>query len=266
MAIPDSNAVLKVLREAADFSERVGAKADAVHLQEFCNRFQQEPITFKVLRGVVAEEMNRIAIGVRGVLYDDARDARPGMQPLVEEHERIWVEFLKTIYPPEFSEMDISKFVGASAVEQKVVSYKGDPARVRTIVERSIAIVQEYSKAVGSGDFQRAYSLTDSGLRAWMTPKRFVGDHGRAAQDYHGPALEFLMQRINYVYADDTARKKSNTSVEGWPKGTAKENRRAAVGGFWIRDRTDQTGCAGTLWIAEESKKYRIAKFNFWRP
>jgi hypothetical protein len=93
-----------------------------------------------------------------------------------------------------------------------------------------------------------------------------VGDFERAAQDYGGPAVEFLIQRFNSVLADDAVRKQSNTSAEGWPKGTPKENRRAAVGGFWIRDRAARTGCGGSLWVAEENAAYRIAKFNFWIP
>lgn len=254
------------MREAADFSYRVDAKTNAVGLEELCNRLQHEQMTFKVLRGAVAEEMNRVAIGLRAVLYDDRRDPRPGMKSLVEEHERIWVQFLKLVYPPEFSEMDITSFAGADAVKEKQVPFKGESNGVRRIIERSIAVVQDYAKAVGSGDFQRAYALTDSGLRAWMTFRRFVGGHERAAQEYGGPALDFLLERFNCVYADNVARKTINTAVEGWPKGTPKENRRSGVNGFWIRDRAAQTGCAGTLWIAEESGNYRIAKFNFWIP
>jgi hypothetical protein len=99
-----------------------------------------------------------------------------------------------------------------------------------------------------------------------MPYKEFAGEHERAAQEYGGSALEFLMDRIAYVYSDEAARRKSNTSAEGWPKNTVKEARRGRVIGFWIRDRAAETGCGGALWIAEESNEYRIAKFDFWRP
>ncbi len=260
------NLVLRALREAAEFTRRLGDNTHAASLAQLCNGLQQERITLKTARGVAAEAMNQTGIALRAILYDDQRNARPGMELLVKEHERIWVGFLKAIYPPEFAEMDITGFSGSEAVESKIVPYKGDPAVVQRIVERSISIIQDYARALGSGDFPAAYALTDVGLRSWMTHKRFVGDHQRAAQDYGGPAAEFLIQRFNSVLADDTARKQSNTSAEGWPKGTPKENRRAGVGGFWIRDRTARTGCGGTLWIAEENGAYRIAKFNFWIP
>jgi hypothetical protein len=266
MAALDPNLVLNAMREAVEFTRRVGNNRHAASLEQVCNRLEQEKITLKAASGVAAEEMNQTGIALRGILYDDQRNARPGMELLVREHERIWIDFLRAIYPPEFAEKDITGFSGSEAVESKMVRYKGDPAGVQRIVERSISIIRDYSRAVGSGDFIAAYALTDRGLRGWMTYKRFVGDHERAAQDYGGPALEFLIQGFHSILADDKVRRHSNTSAEGWPKGTVKENRRAGIGGFWIRDRAARTGCGGTLWIAEENDAYRIAKFNFWIP
>jgi hypothetical protein len=190
------------------------------------------------------------------------------MESLAKQYGGISVALLNVIYPPEpkLPEMDITGFAGSEHVKDKKVTYNGEAIGVRSIVESSVVLVRRYSEALGSGDFEAAYALTDSGLRAWMSLPRFIGDHERAAEEFYGPALEFHIGRVNYVYADETARKKSNTSEEGWPKGTVKENRRAWVSGFWIRDRAAKTGCGGTLWIAEEAGEYRIAKFNFWRP
>lgn len=262
MPAPDPSSVLKTLREAVDFTRKVGAKEEAAVLEEFHKRFQTEKPTLKLLRGIVQDAMNQACLKIESVLLDECRDPRPGMELLVEEHERIWVAYPDLTYPKP-PETDISEFAGSKHVQEKMVRYHGDLAGVRPIVERSIDFVRRYSRIIGSGDFKAAYALTDSGLRAWMSYKRFVGDHERAARLYRGSALEFHIYRVNYVLADDAARKKSNTSVEGWPKGTAKETRRGAIGGFWIRDRAAQTGCDGTLWIAEENNDYRIAKFNF---
>lgn len=268
MPSPDSKTVLTVLRDAADFAKQVGLKKEAKAFEEFYTRFQTEKPTLKALRRSVEPVRNEFAIRILETLYDDSRDPRRGMESLVEHYERISVALLDVIYPPEpkAPEMDISGFAGSEHVKEKMVTFEGDSSAVRRIVESSIILVRRYSQVLGSGDFEEAYSLTDSGLRAWMSLQRFVGDHERATREFHGPALEFHINRFNYVYADDAARKKSNTSVEGWPKGTPKENRRGAVSGFWIRDRAAQTGCGGTLWIAEEQGEYRIAKFNFWIP
>jgi hypothetical protein len=162
--------------------------------------------------------------------------------------------------------INISPFAGSDSVKEKVAGFEGDPARVREVVERSIAFVQHYTRLVGSGDFAAAYALTEAGLRAAMSFKKFVGEHESASAEYGGPALEFRIGEVAYVLADERARRKSNTSAEGWFKGTAKEARRSRVIGFWIRDRSAQTGCGGGLWIAAEDNDYRIAKFDFWRP
>ena len=268
MPSPDSNAVLHVLREAADFANRVDLKQDAAAFEEFHTRFQTEKPTLKALRRSLEPVRNEFAIRIRGSLYDDSRNPRRGMKSLVEQYERISVALLDVIYPPEpkSPEMNITGFAGSEHVKHKTAAFEGDSSGVRRIVESSIILVRRYSRVLGSGDFEAAYALTDSGLRAWMSLQRFTADHERAAREFHGPVLEFRIDRFNHIFADDAARKKSKTSAEGWPKGTPKANRRGAVCGFWIRDRAAQTGCGGTLWIAEETGKYRIARFSFWRP
>jgi hypothetical protein len=268
MPSPDPSSVLKVLSDVKDFARKVGLPADAAVFDEFHRRFQTEKPTLKALRRDLEPVRNRFAIKMKGTLYDDRRDPQAGMESLVEQYERISVALLDVIYPPEpkSPEMDITGFAGSEHVKDKMVMYEGDSSGVRSIVESSIVLVRRYSGILGSGDFAAAYALTDSGLRAWMSLQRFIGDHERAAREFQGPALEFHIGRFNYVYADNAARKKSNTSAEGWPKGTPKENRRGAVSGFWIRNRAAQTGCGGSLWIAEEAGEYRIAKFDSWIP
>lgn len=268
MPSPDSRTVLAVLRDAADLAKQLGLEKDAAAFGDFHTRFQTEKPTLKALRCSVEPVRNKFAIRMQETLYDDTREPRRGMESLVEQYERISVALLDVIYPlePKSPEMDISGFAGSEHVKEKMVTFEGDSNAVRRIVEASLILVRRYSQVLGSGDFDAAYAMTDSGLRAWMSLQRFIGDHERAAREFHGPALEFHIDRFNYVYADDAARKKSNTSVEGWPKGTPKANRRGAVGGFWIRDRAAQTGCGGTLLIAEEGGEYRIAKFTFWIP
>ncbi len=268
MPTPDSKTVINVLHDASAFAAAVGLKKYATAFEQFYKRFQTEKPTFKVLRSLVEPLRNDFAIRISETLYNDFGDPQKGKEALVKQYECISVALLDMIYPlkPQMPEMDISSFAGSDYVKEKKVSFKGEQSGFREIVESSIEIVRQYSQVLGSGNFEAAYALTDSGLRAWMSFKRFVGDHERAAKQYHGPALEFHIDRFNYIYTDNAARKKSNTSVEGWPKGTPKENRRGAVGGFWIRDRAAQTGCGGTLLIAEEGGQYRIAKFTFWRP
>ena len=96
-----------------------------------------------------------------------------------------------------------------------------------------------------------------------MSFEEFVNEHRDAEQKYGGPALEFQMERFAYVFTDEPARQTS-TAKEGWPKGTAKQNRRCRVIGFWIRDRGRQSGSRGAVWISEENGKYRVAGFEFY--
>jgi hypothetical protein len=263
---PDQKSAINVLRQAVDLTRRVGAMKEARKLEVFHARFQAEPPTFKQMRGELDDAMNEAAIRIRELLLDERRNPHPGMKPLFKEHEHIWLSLSKLAYPPEWSEMDISGFAGSEQVKEKTLNYKGDPNGVRPVVEPSIALVRRYSRLIGAGDFKAAYGLTDSGLRGEMDFKKFVVEHERAAEKFRGPALEFRINQFAYVYADAAARKESNTAREGWHKLTARENRRGRVLGFWIRDRAAKTGSGGALWIAEENKDYRVAKFDFWRP
>lgn len=235
---------------------------------EFHRRFQTEKPTLKALRNDVEPARNEFSIRIREVLLDGHRKPRPGMESLAEEYFRISNALLLLAYPPEsrMPELDISSFAGAQHVEEKTVRYSGEPAGVRSIVEQSIELVRRYSSAVASVDFQTAYAITDAGLRAWMSYQRFVTEHKKAEQIYGGPCVAFRIGSFVYVLPDATSRTKSNKVDDRWPKATAKEARRSAVNGFWIRDRAAQTGCGGTLWVAEERGEYRIAKFDFWIP
>jgi len=265
MPSPEPKSVLAALRDAADLAQRADLSTHAKAFQEFYTRFQTEKPTLKELRRSVEPMRNDLAVRMLERLYDERGNLRQGMESLVEVYERNSVALLAVIYPPEPKppEMDISGFAGSEHVKQKMVSYAGEAAGVRLIVERSIALVRRYSKAIGSGEFESAYTLTDSGLRAWMSYKRFVGDHERAARRYGGPALEFHIDRFQFLYSDASARMKSKAD-EGWPKATPKERRRSCVTGFWIRDRAAQTGCCGGFLISEEYDEYRIASFTFY--
>jgi hypothetical protein len=143
------------------------------------------------------------------------------------------------------------------------VPYFGEVGRVQEIVEKTIDLVQRYSRLVGDGDFDAAYRLTASGLQAGMSKERFMAQHEQAAKRYHGPALDYLIDRFQFIYADEVARQKSKAD-EGWPKATPKEERCSCVTGFWIRDRSNRTGCDGGFLISEERAEYRIAHFTFY--
>jgi len=268
MPAPDTNSVLKTLREAADFAQRVGLPKEAAKFEELHCRFQTEKPTLKALRSDGESARLELSYKMRRIFLDDQDRLRVGMETVREEYYRISNAIERLEYPPEprVPEVDISSFAGAENVEEKAVRYFGEMTAARPIVERSIEFVRRYSSLVGSGDFPSAYALTDAGLRAWMSYQRFVGEHKKAEELYGGPCLEFRIGCFVYVLTDENSRIKSNKADERWPKATAKESRRSAVNGFWIRDRAAQTGCGGTLWIAEENKEYRIAKFDFWRP
>ena len=158
--------------------------------------------------------------------------------------------------------IDISTFAGAEQVGHKGVSCWGDPAEFRSIVERSIAFARKYSDTLGSGDLAGAYALTGASLRKRMSFEKYERVHQQGEAEFHGPALEYLIERFVYVLADDAARQ--DKKDHGWESDIPRECRRSRLIGFWIRDREDQSGCRGRLWITEENGEYRLADFDFY--
>jgi hypothetical protein len=160
------------------------------------------------------------------------------------------------------TKIDITGFRGAEHVQRTEVSCYGDPAEFRPIVERTIAFVRNYAETLGSGDLSAAYALTGASLRERMDFDKFVRIHQKAEREFHGPALEYLIEMFVYVLADDAAR--NDPSDHGWHKNIPRPLRRARIIGFWIRDRSDSSGCRGRLWITEEDGEYRLADFDFY--
>src|SRR5947207_10999257 len=80
MHAPDSNSVLKTLREATDLTRRVGAKAEAATLEELQKTFLAEMPTLKVLRGAVDSAMSQAAQKIGAILLDERREPTPGME------------------------------------------------------------------------------------------------------------------------------------------------------------------------------------------
>ena len=71
MPIPDSSSVTRILREAAEFTRRVGAESEAAELEKFCNRFQTEKATLKLLLGPVDKAMTQALRKIRAALFDE---------------------------------------------------------------------------------------------------------------------------------------------------------------------------------------------------
>ena len=261
----DPKAICTGLEEYINFFTRFGDEnADIPRFREFISRFEEEKITKGLLEELVNFRdavHNRISLQIRG----SGTRCLPGKDSnqTVGEYYRVLNVLGAALNPPKPkpAKMDISEFAGAKNVETKASEYAGDPNGVRPIVERSLELVNNYSEAIGRGDFERAYALTGGGLRDWMTFKKFVNAHEKAAKEYDGPALEFHVDGFLFVLADDAARK--SAAIGDWPKTTLKEVRRSKLIGFWIRDKAARTGCWGSFYITEEDKEYRVAKFEF---
>ena len=261
----DPKAICHGLKEYISFFSEFGDdNADIPRFGEFISRFEKEKITKGLLEDLVNFRdavHNRISLQIRG----SGTRCLPGKDSnqTVSEYYRVLNVLGTALNPPKPkpAKMDISGFAGAKNVETKTTEYEGDPNGVRLVVERSLELVKNYSEAVGRGDFEAAHRLTGAGLQEWMTFKKFLGAHEKAATEYGGPALEFHVDSFLIVLADDTARK--SAAVGDWPKTTLKEVRRSKLIGFWIRDKAAQTGCWGSFYITEENKEYRVAKFEF---
>ena len=267
MERPDSQTICRALDEYSKFFTEFGdANSNIPRFNEFSRRFREEKITKELIR-----ELVNFRDGVHNQVTMEflAHHHLPGKDDAhtQKEYYRVLNALGSAFHPPKPRppKLDISKFAGAKNIKIKTTEYAGDPSGVRPIVEQSLELIQNYSEAVGRGDFEAAYRLTGAGLRDWMTLKRFVSAHEKATREYGGPALQFNVERFQFVLADVEARKKS-TAEEGWPKTTSKDVRRSRLIGFWIRDKAAKTGCCGAFWITEEENNYRVAKFEFFAP
>jgi hypothetical protein len=267
MERPNSQTICDALDEYAKFFAEFGdANSNIPRFHEFSKRFREGKITKELILELVHfrdRVHNEVTMEIFAHHYLPGKDDAQTQK----EYYRVLNALGAALHPPKPKppKLDISKFAGAKKIETKTTEYAGDPSGVRPIVERSLELVKNYSEAVGRGDFEAAYRLTGAGLRDWMTLKRFVGAHEKAAREYGGPALQFNVEKFQFVLADDEARKKS-TAEEGWPKTTSKDVRRSRLIGFWIRDKAAQAGCCGAFWITEEDNDYRVAKFEFFAP
>ena len=264
MESPNAQQICQSLDEYVTFFRAFGDVHGCIpRFQEFSQRFRDGKASKALLRELVDF---RDSVHNQVLMQLLNHRCLPGKNDdeTHDEYYRVVNSLGAALHPPKPKplEMDISSFKGADRVEQKITRYAGNPNGVREIVERSLDLVQQYASAISRSDFDSAYKLTGAGLQDWMSFKKFVGEHERAAREFGGPALEFHVDGFLFIFADDGARQKS-TSEEGWPKTTTKESRRSRLNGFWIRDRAAQTGCWGAFHVTEENKEYRVAKFEF---
>ena len=234
-------------------------------LERMIGRFQQERLSKEMLMELT-QFKDETYLQTREQIWGGRR--LPGPYETKEKTEaefyRIFALLGGALNPsePESPRMNVSTFVGSEFVKEKEASYEGAPDRVRPIVEGSINVVRRHCEALSREDYAAAYNDTGIDLRAWMNPKKFETAHKDASREYGGPPMEFHIEAIEFVLADENARKRS-TQAQGWPKTTPRETRRAKLNGFWIRD-SHRHGCWGSFWITEEGGVYRIARFNFW--
>jgi hypothetical protein len=137
----------------------------------------------------------------------------------------------------------------------------GDPKDARTIAKRSIDLVQRFSRAVFKQDLETAYGLCANELRTWMSVKRLFTELQKADEQFGGPAVDLMIERITWIYADEASRQRANSNGD-WPKDTPKSNKRALVGAFWFTDKAKEHGRSAFFWVTEEADGYRIARFK----
>jgi hypothetical protein len=260
MPAPNRDTVLKVLREAIDFTRRVGANSEADALEPYYVHFQKEKPTLKAMRGPLQAAKDKAAIRITKILYDERRDPRPGMETAVQEYERIWVAFGDLIYPPLHTGMSVTEIAGLAGNKEST-TVLGDPTAAKSIAEHSLEVVERFSKAVFKQDIETAYGLCANELRMWMSVKRLVTDLQKADAQFGGPAVDLMIERITWIYADEPSRQRGNSHGD-WPKDTPKSNKRALVGTYWFTNKKTQQGRWVFFWVTEEAAGYRIAKFN----
>ena len=268
MGKADPKALMHSLRQFAEFVIALGEdnRPAEARIADLVHRLEHEGVNKPLLAEIERTNAETLLATREQVFAGRTVAGMDSDQALHELNTRSGAVFL-VLYPidPLAAEIDISDFAGAEHVEYKFVMPRGDPAGARLVVERTIDLVCRYAELIGRGDFRSAYGMTDPALRERMDLDSFIAIHCDGEKEFGGPALEFVIERFAYVLTDDAARRQSNTSKEGWLKGTSKPDRRARVIGFWVRNAAQRSGCRGSIWITEHDAEYRVANFNFYR-
>lgn len=153
------------------------------------------------------------------------------------------------------------KYITGLAGNDEETGVRGDPKDAKKIARQSLDVVTRFSKAVFKQDLETAYGLCANELRTWMSVKRLFTELQKADAQFGGPAVDFVIERVAWIYADEPSRQCSNSDGQ-WPKDTPKSNKRATVGTFWFTNPKEQQGRWVFFWVTEEAEGYRIAKFN----
>jgi hypothetical protein len=258
MPNPNQEAVLKALADFIKLGREVGLPKVVVPLEQFHTEFQTAKPTLKILQGPVHSAYSAAFLVIRDRVYDRSKDRpRPGMKKQDQEFDRCCRAMSDALFPEEYPETEIVGLAG----NKECTSVIGDPKDAKTIAKRSLDIVRRFSKAVFRQDIESAYKLCANELRTVMSVKQFVTEVNRSDSRFGGPAVDLIVERITWIYADTASRKKSNSSGD-WPKGTPKPNKRALVVTFWFTDKKTKQGRWVFFWVTEESEGYRIAKFK----
>ncbi|MDB6024372.1 MAG: hypothetical protein JWM68_595 [Verrucomicrobiales bacterium] len=255
----ENSAVVNVIREAAEFTRKMGFANEADVLIEFSERFKAEKPSLKLLRGPVLDAKDNASRRIREeVLYDAVRCVRPEKTREYEEFNRIWLAFGDIIYPRK--QPVPTKIKGLVPGSKNETSVLGDVKAAPTIAEQSLRVTALFADAVVKGELGKAYLFCATELRAKMSLKQFEKKLGDADQEYNGKPITYTAQDIFWLYADGPSRNESNKDAE-WPKETPKENKRAIVGG-WFTDQKQGKSEFGrniAFWVTEETDGYRIA-------
>ena len=138
----------------------------------------------------------------------------------------------------------------------------GDVNAAWAIAEQSVDVIERFSEAAVRRDYFAAYGLCCPEFRARNTLDRLVALVGEGEKLARGPFVDFSVDKIFWIFADEASRNRSN-KVGQWPKDTLKKSKRCCAGSFWFSNKETQVGWNAEFWVTEESDGYKIAKFAF---
>ncbi len=258
MPRPNQEAVVKALAEFIKLGRDVGLPKAVQPLEKYVADFQVTKPTLKVLQGPAHSAFSAAFIAIRERVYDMRNDRpRPGMKKQDQEFDRCSRAVSDAFFPPEYPETEVVGLAG----NKETTTVIGDPTSAKPIATASLDVVRQFSKALFKQDIEKAYKLCANELRTVMSVEQFVAGLKRSDSLFGGPAVDMLVERITWIYGDESSRNKSNASGD-WPKDTPKQNKRALVGTFWFVEKRQKRGRWVFFWVTEEADGYRIAKFK----
>ncbi len=256
MANANRQALLTSFKQLSNFAARIGADKEAATFQTLHDRLQSEKLSAKDVEADAWHARAFIAMKIARL----ANTGQPQAAQISSEFSKLKESLSSALFPTKPGKPPETQVAGLAGNKEST-TVVGDPAAAPEIAKQVLDTALQFSNAIFRGDFRAAYNLCSTELRARISLKRLTTDLAKSDNQFGGPAVRCVVERINWLYADQPSQLTPNSHTN-WPKDMPKQNKRATVVAFWFTHPNENRGRWTALWVSQENGDYRIAKYN----